>query len=95
LVSATCSVSSTSPQLPTGFKRFDESVISIRIRDEDDGDNETFMCDEEPHILSPKSGLGYNLLSLRQLLQDGKLEIVRKIGWASNSSVWLTQSVSG
>jgi serine/threonine-protein kinase SRPK3 len=31
--------------------------MSVRINDKDDG--EAFMCDEEPHMLSPEQGFGY------------------------------------
>lgn len=38
-------------------------------------------------------GYGYYPLTLGQQLTEGKLEIVRKLGWASYSSVWLAQSL--
>jgi serine/threonine-protein kinase SRPK3 len=70
---------------------FDESSTSVRINDIDDG--EEFLCDEEPHMLTPEQGYGYYPITLGTLLHDGKLEIVRKLGWAGYSSVWLARSI--
>lgn len=78
-------------QLSPDIKPFDESSSSVRIKD--DGDGEEFVCDEEPHMLTPEQGFGYYPLTLGQQLKEGKLEIVRKLGWASYSSVWLAQSL--
>ena len=75
---------------PQGARPFDESVTSVRVRERSDG--ETFTCEEEPHMLSPEDGYGYYPLKLGQFIHSGKLEIVRKLGWASNSSVWLART---
>jgi serine/threonine-protein kinase SRPK3 len=73
-------------------KRFEEELVtSVRINDKDDG--ETFMCDEEPHMIPPELGHGYYPITLGQQLGEGKLEIVRKLGWASSSSVWLARTL--
>ena len=80
-------------QLSPDIKPFDESSSSVRIKDDDDGGGEEFVCDEEPHMLTPEQGFGYYPLTLGQQLKEGKLEIVRKLGWASYSSVWLAQSL--
>lgn len=73
-------------------KTYDESATTVRINDKDDG--EEFVCDEEPHMLTPEQGYGFYPITLGQLLHDGKLEIVRKLGWAGYSSVWLARSVA-
>ncbi|KAF8478755.1 kinase-like domain-containing protein [Gautieria morchelliformis] len=70
---------------------FNQSTTSVRINDKDDG--EEFICDEELHMLSPMLGHGYYPISLGQKLGDGKFEIVRKLGWATNSSVWLARTL--
>jgi serine/threonine-protein kinase SRPK3 len=74
----------------TPVKHFDESSTTIRINDKKDG--ETFDCDEEPHMLTPEQGFGYYPLTIGQQLHEGKLEVVRKLGWAGNSSVWLART---
>jgi hypothetical protein len=66
---------------------FDESSSCMQINDKEDG--KKFVCDEEPHMLSPKQGFGYYPIILGQKLGKGKLEIMRKLGWAGHSSVWL------
>jgi serine/threonine-protein kinase SRPK3 len=55
------------------------------------GEKEDFMCDEEPHILTPEHGYGYFPLMLGHKLNDNKYEIVRKLGWGQFSSVWLAK----
>jgi serine/threonine-protein kinase SRPK3 len=81
-----------SASLPANVKRhFDESSTSVRINDKEDG--EEFVCDEEPHMLSPEQGFGYYPITLGQKLGEGKLEIVRKLGWAGYSSVWLARTL--
>ena len=51
-------------------------------------------CHEEPHMLGPDSGFaGYCPLELGHTIEDpdgGTYEIIRKLGWASYSNVWLT-----
>ena len=78
--------------LPTSTVRRVQSVIS--------GENSTwsFRCDEEPHMLGAERGpLGYYPLQLGHVFQhdrsDAKYEIVRKLGWGQNSSVWLAKVV--
>lgn len=81
-----------STSLAPNVKRpFDESSTSVRINDKEDG--EEFVCDEEPHMLSPEKGFGYYPITLGQKLGESKLEIVRKLGWASYSSVWLARTL--
>ena len=48
----------------------------MKINDRDDGAN--FICDEEPYVLGPMDGDGYN----PHWLDDDKFEVVRKLGWA-------------
>jgi serine/threonine-protein kinase SRPK3 len=52
----------------------------------------TFVCDEEPLMLQPELGYGYCPLALGEKLNEGKLEVVRKLGWGSCSSVWLARA---
>ncbi|OCH93607.1 hypothetical protein OBBRIDRAFT_811058 [Obba rivulosa] len=65
-------------------------MLSVQIKVEDD-DGEVFKCEEEPHVLKPEYGFGYYLLTLGQKLDDGQLEVVRKLGFGLNSSVWLAK----
>jgi serine/threonine-protein kinase SRPK3 len=91
-VSRSAFISTVIPDAKTTAKiPFDQSSTSVRINDKDDG--EEFICDEEPHMLSSMLGHGYYPLTLGQKLGDGKFEIVRKLGWASNSSVWLARTL--
>lgn len=76
---------------PDVKRPFDQPLMSVRINDKDDG--EAFMCDEEPHMLSHEQGLGYYPITLGQQLGGGKLQIVRKLGWAGYSSVWLARTL--
>jgi len=69
----------------------DEVLISVRINDKDDG--KEFVCEEEPLMLSPEQGFGYYRITLGQQLGEGKLDIVRKLGWAGYSSVWLARTL--
>ena len=71
-----------------GERVFDESVTTVRLKDCGE-DGRAFVCDEEPHMLSPDLGYGYYPLMLGEHLDGGKYEIVRKLGWGGNSSVWL------
>ncbi|KAG1790374.1 kinase-like domain-containing protein [Suillus variegatus] len=68
-----------------------ESSVLVKINDKDDGD--IFVCDEEPHMLSPEQGFGYYPITLGRRLGGGRLEIVRKLGWAGYSSVWLARTL--
>ena len=74
-----------------GERAFDESLTTIKLTDDDGGgdDRGTFVCDEEPHMLVPELGYGYYPLTLRERIAGDKYEIVRKLGWGQNSSVWL------
>src|ERR1700722_1555281 len=75
-----------------GKRAFDESLTTIKLTDDDGGrgdDQGTFVCDEEPHMLAPELGYGYYPLTLRERMAGDKYEIVRKLGWGQNSSVWL------
>ena len=76
-------------QSDDAWKPFDDSISSIKIDGKEGGDE--FRCDEEPHMLGFEVGHGYNPLMLGQLLDNGKYEIIRKLGWAVNSSVWLAK----
>ena len=62
--------------------------------DNDDGsnDDDIFDCDEEPHVLTHHSGYGYYPMTLGDQLHKGKYEVVRKLGWAGYSSVWLAKN---
>ncbi|KAH7910212.1 kinase-like domain-containing protein [Hygrophoropsis aurantiaca] len=90
LFRAVRSFSTANPQTSPNVKSYSEEWTSVRVSDEDDG--EVFTCDEEPHMLKPEQGYGYYPLLLGQQLADGKLEIVRKLGWAGYSSVWLART---
>jgi serine/threonine-protein kinase SRPK3 len=69
---------------------FDESLTTKLKDDGGDSDNlGTFVCDEEPHMLAPELGYGYYPLTLGERMCEEKYEIVRKLGWGQNSSVWL------
>jgi serine/threonine-protein kinase SRPK3 len=68
-------------------RAFDESFTAVKLKDDDGG--EIFVCDEEPHMLAPELGYGYYPLTLGERLDRDKYEIVRKLGWGQNSSVWL------
>ena len=57
----------------------------------DSGPTKKFRCYEEPHVLPPEKGYGYYALRLGQRICEGKLEIVRKLGWGEHSSVWLAK----
>lgn len=49
------------------------------------------VCDEEPHMLMHEDALGYMPLQLGAKLARGAYEVVRKLGWGTNSSVWLAR----
>ena len=52
------------------------------------------LCDEEPLVLSQISGpWGYYPARLGQVFSRGELsyEVVRKLGWGGNASVWLVR----
>ncbi|KAI0672598.1 kinase-like domain-containing protein [Trametes maxima] len=48
----------------------------------------TFVCEEEPHMIKHSSANGYMPIQLGQRLHK-QFTVVRKLAWASNSSVWL------
>lgn len=91
--STSSSVTPDSLSASAEVRPFDQSTTSVRINgdSDEDGEGESFQCDEEPHMLSPELGYGYFPLQLTQTLRGGKLEIVRKLGWGLNSSVWLAR----
>lgn len=86
------SFTSTFASLVRDIKRpLKDPFVRLQINDKDDG--EEFVCDEEPLVLTPEQGFGYCPVALGQHFGEGKLEIVRKIGWASNSNVWLARTL--
>lgn len=86
------SFTSTFASLVRDIKRpLKDPFVRLQIDDKDDG--EGFVCDEEPLVLTPEQGFGYCPVALGQHFGEGKLEIVRKIGWASNSNVWLARTL--
>lgn len=71
-------------------------VVNLPGKSQDDDDGEAFYTDEEPIMLGPELGFGYCPLSIGQIIDErncklGKLEIVRKLGWATYSTVWLAR----
>ena len=69
------------------------SVQGIQsISGQNAGNFETIVCDEEPHMMDILFSGGYYPLMLRQRINDGKYEIVRKLGWGNNATVWLAES---
>lgn len=54
-------------------------------------DGRRFICDEEAHMLPHPQGDGYWGLSLGSKIYKSKYEIVRKLGWGAESSVWLAK----
>jgi len=79
------------------IKPFKASTTAVRVSDEGlEGGEGIFASDEEPHFLKPDQGFGFNPLKLGERLQSGKTlggtyEIVRKLGFGANSSVWLVK----
>lgn len=51
----------------------------------------TFTPDEEPNMLGSDKGYGYFPVLLGQTILAGKYELVRKLGYGSNSTVWLAK----
>ncbi|OJT04246.1 Serine/threonine-protein kinase SRPK [Trametes pubescens] len=49
------------------------------------------VCDEEPHMLMHEDALGYMPVQLGAKLARGAYVVVRKLGWGTNSSVWLAR----
>lgn len=83
---------STSSPVARDIKRpLNDPFVRVQINDKDDG--EEFVCDEEPLVLSPEQGFGYYPITLGQYFWEGKLQIVRKLGWAGNSNVWLARTL--
>ncbi|KAH7905119.1 kinase-like domain-containing protein [Hygrophoropsis aurantiaca] len=81
------------PPMPSAdAKPYNDAMTSVPVGVSENGDDQHFMRDEEPHMLTPEQGYGYYPLTLGQQLADGKLEIVRKLGWAGYSSVWLART---
>lgn len=52
-----------------------------------------FSCDEEPNMLGTEQNYGYFPVSLGQKLNNGKLEVIRKLGWSLHSTVWLARTI--
>ncbi|RDX47267.1 kinase-like protein [Lentinus brumalis] len=81
--------------MSTNDAKSDRQGPTIRVQDDPSHPFE-FTCDEEPHMLGMQRGgpIGYIPLQLGQVFEDlegGQYEIVRKLGWATNSSVWLAK----
>ncbi|KAF5362054.1 hypothetical protein D9756_002095 [Leucocoprinus leucothites] len=75
----------------SGDWKLDESSTTVQINDKDDG--KQLICDEEPHMLTPEQTYVFYPITFKVLLlHDVKLEIVRKLGPAGYSSVWLARS---
>lgn len=64
---------------------------SINLRDES-GKETTIDFHEEPNALTAEEGYGYFPLTLEQFIHDEKLKIERKLGWGTNSTVWLART---
>jgi len=75
--------------LPTSCTHATQTIKDTKSQEE--ADEELSVCDEEPHMLPPETGHGYNPLSLGDSLADGKYQIVRKLGWGGYSSAWLAR----
>ncbi|KAG1814958.1 kinase-like domain-containing protein [Suillus variegatus] len=83
---------STYPPVAHDIKRpLKDPFVHVQTNDKDD--REEFVCDEEPLVLSPEQGFGYYPITLGQCCGEGKLQIVRKLGWAGNSNVWLARTL--
>ncbi|KAI0265562.1 kinase-like domain-containing protein [Gloeopeniophorella convolvens] len=70
----------------------------VRIRDPPQTpgvEERSFICEEEPHMVSLYRGFGYFPLKIGQRLNKDKYEIVRKLGWGEFSSVWLAKTLDG
>jgi hypothetical protein len=76
-----------SRQQPSGLR----PACTVTLRDES-GQEFKIDCHEEPNVLDIQNGYGYFPLTLEQVIHDGKLRIVRKLGWGKNSTVWLAQT---
>jgi len=77
----------------TNVELYGASPQIVRLSDKQDA--EVFKCEEEPHMLGSEHGFGYFPKRIGQLLGDGKLEIVRKLGWGGYASVWLARAERG
>ncbi|KAH7906663.1 hypothetical protein BJ138DRAFT_1162088, partial [Hygrophoropsis aurantiaca] len=38
---------------------FDETTTTVQIREHEEGADDVFTCDEEPHFLKPELGFGF------------------------------------
>jgi hypothetical protein len=65
---------------------------TVVLRDEAGSEVSKIDCHEEPNVLGLSDGYGYFPLTLGQSVHEGKLEIVRKLGWGQNSTVWLART---
>ena len=73
---------------------FSEELVNLpftRVQIKE-GAGESFVCDEEPHMLGFNTGYGFSPLAVGQTLNDGSYKIVGKLGWGQCSSVWLAKS---
>lgn len=60
------------------------------------GEQVEFVCDEEPHVLRPEQGFGFNPLMLGDRLKGSEplnrtYEVVRKLGYGGSGSMWLVR----
>ncbi|PVF94728.1 hypothetical protein CPB86DRAFT_631852 [Serendipita vermifera] len=67
------------------------NVISVVIGDTN-GPDQHYFCPEEPLMLSASQDYGFFNLGIGTRLNQGKYDIVRKLGWGNYSSVWLARS---
>ena len=54
---------------------------------------QSIIMSEEPLQLSQQDGFGYYPARLGDLLNDGRYEIIGKLGWGQHSSTWLVADV--
>ncbi|KAI0720711.1 kinase-like domain-containing protein [Cerioporus squamosus] len=86
--------------MSTNDAKSDRQGPTIRVQNDAESRPIEFTCDEEPHMLDMQHGgpIGYIPLQLGQVFEDlegGQYDIVRKLGWATNSSVWLAKHKRG
>jgi serine/threonine-protein kinase SRPK3 len=72
------------PENPSHF-------VSVVVGD-GNGPDQHYPCPEEPIMLSPSQGFGFFNLGVGAKLNQGKYDIVRKLGWGGYSNVWLAKS---
>ncbi|OBZ67871.1 Serine/threonine-protein kinase SRPK [Grifola frondosa] len=81
----------------TGLDNLDSQVgvdhaspIAIKLRSSSSTDNEQEF-DEEPITLTVSDTFGYVQIRFGDRFEDGRYEIVRKLGWGVHGSVWLAK----